>query len=131
METRRLGLAASACALVSAVLLVAAIPLNERAVRLENGVTGDSATYALAFAVLLALVASSLSLRFGVSAGRRILEGAGQGEHIIIDARRQSGLTYEVALRAIGRAYGAVQAGRITLIRIIGAGFDISLPPPP
>jgi hypothetical protein len=62
---------------------------------------------------------------------RRILEDAGQGEHIIIDARRQSGLTYEIAFRAIGRAYGAVQAGRITLIRIIGAGFDIALPPPP
>lgn len=62
---------------------------------------------------------------------RRILEGAGQGEHIIIDARKQVGLTSELALRAIRRAYGAVQAGRITLIRIIGDGFDIALPPPP
>jgi hypothetical protein len=37
---------------------------------------------------------------------RRILEGAGQGEHIIIDARRQAGLTYELAQAAISRAYG-------------------------
>lgn len=55
---------------------------------------------------------------------RRILEGAGQGAHIIVDVRRQSGMTLELARRAVSRAYGADTARRILLVRVIGDGFD-------
>jgi hypothetical protein len=59
---------------------------------------------------------------------RRILEGAGQGSHIIADARAQAGITLELAERAVRRAYGAERSGRIQQIRIIGPDFDITRP---
>ncbi len=60
---------------------------------------------------------------------RRILDGAGQAGHIIIDARGQTGLTQELAERAIRRAYGFdLQRKRLKEIRIIGNGFDILIP---
>ena len=43
------------------------------------------------------------------SLSRRILDGAGQAPHIIVDATAQAGMTVEVARRAIARAYGAQQ----------------------
>lgn len=67
--------------------------------------------------------------------GRRILDGAGQAPHIIADVRRQAGMTEELAQRAARRAYGADRAGRIQSIRLIGQGFDVTIPriasPPP
>ena len=65
------------------------------------------------------------------SLSRRILDGAGQAPHIIIDARGQTGLTAELASRAARRAYGfEVSKGlsRIQQIRFIGKGFDITIP---
>lgn len=59
---------------------------------------------------------------------RRILDGAGQAGHIIVDGRGQAGLTRELAERAIRRAYGADQSARLQEIRIIGQGFDITVP---
>jgi len=61
--------------------------------------------------------------------GRRILEGAGQAPNIIIDARRQAGLTAALAGEAIRRAYLAdKQLMRLQTIRILGDGFDILIP---
>ncbi|PKO22889.1 MAG: hypothetical protein CVU38_06915, partial [Chloroflexi bacterium HGW-Chloroflexi-1] len=60
---------------------------------------------------------------------RRILDGAGQAGHIIIDARGQAGLTQTLAERAIRRAYGCdLKPGRLQEIRMIGNGFDITVP---
>ena len=60
--------------------------------------------------------------------GRRILDGAGQAPHIIADVRQQAGMTEELAQRAVRRAYGADTAGRIQSIRLIGQGFDVTVP---
>ncbi|XXF79126.1 hypothetical protein P2318_05075 [Myxococcaceae bacterium GXIMD 01537] len=56
---------------------------------------------------------------------RRILEGAGQAAHIIVDARRQAGMSIDVARRACARAFGADTTRRIRAIRVIGRDFDI------
>lgn len=61
------------------------------------------------------------------SLSRRILEGARQASRVIIDARRQAGLTRELAKEAILRAYGADKLGRLTWVRIIGNGFGFAL----
>jgi len=58
----------------------------------------------------------------------RILDGAGQAGNIIIDARGQVGLTQAEAARAIRRAYGADKLSRLQEIRIIGNGFEITVP---
>jgi hypothetical protein len=67
--------------------------------------------------------------------GRRILDGAGQAPNIIADVRAQAGMTEELARRAARRAYGADSAHRIQSIRLIGQGFDVTIPrittPPP
>lgn len=67
--------------------------------------------------------------------GRRILDGAGQAPNIIADVRAQGGMTEELARRAASRAYGADSAHRIQSIRLIGQGFDVTIPrittPPP
>lgn len=60
--------------------------------------------------------------------GRRILDGAGQASHIIADVQEQAGMTRELAERAVRRAYGADKAKRIQQIRILGNGFDITVP---
>jgi|GEM_PF-5914094 len=60
--------------------------------------------------------------------GRRILDGAGQAPHIIADVRQQAGMTLELAQRAARRAYGADSAARIQSIRLIGQGFDVTIP---
>lgn len=70
------------------------------------------------------------------SLGRRILDGAGQGKHIIADVTSQPGITQEIAERAVRRAYGAERINaaklgvppRIEQIRIIGPDFDIVRP---
>ncbi|HVV84667.1 MAG TPA: hypothetical protein VHE35_16490 [Kofleriaceae bacterium] len=59
---------------------------------------------------------------------RRILEGGSQGNHVIVDVRAQAGMTRDDALRAVRRAYGADKAGRIQQVRVIGAGFDETVP---
>ncbi len=61
----------------------------------------------------------------------RIQSGVGQGAHIIIDARRQHGMTEAIANRAIRRAYGAfADRGdtRVQNIRVIGPDFDLRVP---
>jgi hypothetical protein len=60
--------------------------------------------------------------------GRRILDGAGQAPNIIADVRQQAGITLELAQRAARRAYGADRAARIQSIRLIGQGFDVTVP---
>jgi Contact-dependent growth inhibition CdiA C-terminal domain len=64
------------------------------------------------------------------SLSRRILDGAGQGSNIIIDARNQIGMTEEIAKSSILRAYGAqrkLNNIRISEVRVIGSNFDITL----
>jgi contact-dependent growth inhibition (CDI) system CdiA-like toxin len=67
--------------------------------------------------------------------GRRILDGAGQAPNIIADVRAQADMTEELARRAARRAYGADSAHRIQSVRLIGQGFDVTIPrittPPP
>jgi hypothetical protein len=58
----------------------------------------------------------------------RIMDGRGQAGSIIVDARPQAGMTEEIALRAIRRAYGADGLAKIKSIRIIGNGFDVVRP---
>jgi len=59
---------------------------------------------------------------------RRILEGAGQAPNLIIDGRRQAGLTAKLAMQAIRRAYTADKLSRLLTIRVLGDGFDITIP---
>lgn len=62
---------------------------------------------------------------------RRILDGAGQAPNIIIDGRRQAGLTVDLAREAIRRAYFADKVlQRLANIRILGEGFDVIIPRP-
>ena len=64
------------------------------------------------------------------SLSRRILDGAGQGSHIIIDARRQTGLTKEIAERAVVRAFVKQTKDlnvRITQVRLIGNNFEVTI----
>jgi hypothetical protein len=60
----------------------------------------------------------------------RIMDGRGQATHIIIDARNQAGMTQELAERGVRRAYGRDNqlGGTIMQIRVIGNGFDITVP---
>lgn len=74
--------------------------------------------------------------KISASLGRRILDGAGQGKHIIADVRGQAGMSQSIAERAVRRAYGAEikNAGkmgvppRIEQIRVIGSDFDVVVP---
>ena len=59
---------------------------------------------------------------------RRILEGAGQAGHIIVDARNQAGVTRELAAQAARRAYGADKSSRIQRILLIGSDFELLVP---
>ncbi len=63
----------------------------------------------------------------------RIMDGRGQATQIIVDARGQAGMTQEIAERGIRRAYGADNklGGKIQSIRVIGDGFDITVPRAP
>ena len=63
----------------------------------------------------------------------RVMDGRGQATQIVVDARGQAGMTQEVAERGIGRAYGAdnKHGGKIQSIRVIGNGFDITVPRAP
>jgi hypothetical protein len=60
----------------------------------------------------------------------RIMDGRGQAAQIIVDARGQAGMTKEIAERGIKRAFGADNATgkKIQSIRVIGDGFDITVP---
>lgn len=62
------------------------------------------------------------------SLSRRILEGAGQASHIIIDARQQPGMTIEIAKQAARRAFGADGAARLKNVRLLGRDFDLTIP---
>ena len=79
----------------------------------------------------LKTVSKLTSSDLSAALGRSILDGAGQAGNIIIDARGQAGLTRELAERAIRRAYGADKLARLKEIRIIGEGFDITIPATP
>jgi filamentous hemagglutinin len=54
----------------------------------------------------------------------------GQATQIVVDARGQAGMTQEIAEQGIRRAYGADNklGGKIYSIRVIGPGFDITVP---
>lgn len=76
----------------------------------------------------LKTISSLTSRDLSGALGRRILEGAGQAPHIIADVRGQTGMTRELAQRAIRRAFGADTLGRIQQIRVIGRDFDLVVP---
>ncbi len=66
----------------------------------------------------------------------RVMNGRGQASSLIVDVRGQPGMTEQIAERAARRAYGADRAtaggasrGPIKSIRMIGANFDITVPP--
>jgi filamentous hemagglutinin len=63
----------------------------------------------------------------------RIMDGRGQATQIVVDAKGQAGMTQEIAERGIRRAYGADNklGGKIQSIRVIGPGFDITVPRAP
>jgi hypothetical protein len=60
----------------------------------------------------------------------RIMDGRGQANHILVSVLDQAGMTLEIATRGIRRAYGAdnKSGGKIQSIRIIGQGFDVTVP---
>lgn len=61
----------------------------------------------------------------------RILDGASQAKHIILDVADQPGMTKEAAERAAARAYGRLRqlgSDAVTQVRIIGKDFDITIP---
>jgi len=61
---------------------------------------------------------------------RRILEGAGQAPHIIVDARGQVGMTQEIAENAVKRAFVKQTKDdnvRIVRVRIVGQSFDVMI----
>jgi len=60
--------------------------------------------------------------------GRRILDGAGQAPNILVDVTKQSGMTRDIADRAVRRAYGADNLQRIQEVRVIGQDFDFTVP---
>jgi hypothetical protein len=59
---------------------------------------------------------------------RRILEGAGQAPVVVAEVSSQMGMTEDIARRAVRRAFGADTLGRIQAIRVIGLGFDFTVP---
>jgi hypothetical protein len=75
-------------------------------------------------------VADTTSDGISKAIANRVMNGRGQATDIIVDARGQAGITQEIAERGIGRAYGADNktGGKITSIRVIGPGFDITIP---
>ena len=56
-------------------------------------------------------IANTSPDRLSGSISSRILDAKGQSGNVIIDARSQSGMTTEIAERAIVRAYGADRDG--------------------
>jgi hypothetical protein len=58
----------------------------------------------------------------------RIMSGRGQSDNIIADARKQAGMTKEIAERAIRRAYGIDNRDKrsIKSITVIGKDFSIT-----
>jgi Contact-dependent growth inhibition CdiA C-terminal domain len=75
-------------------------------------------------------VADTTSEGISKAIARRVMDGRGQSTDVVVDARGQAGITQEIAERGIRRAYGADNAtgGKITSIRVIGPGFDITIP---
>jgi filamentous hemagglutinin len=75
-------------------------------------------------------VADTTSDGISKAIANRVMNGRGQATDIVVDARGQAGITQEIAQRGIRRAYGADNAtgGKITSIRVIGPGFDITVP---
>jgi len=69
------------------------------------------------------------SLSSGLS--RRILDGGSQASKISLDVSDQTGMTREIAERAIKRAYGNLDrraSESIKEVRVYGKGFDITIP---
>ncbi|MEO0443929.1 MAG: hypothetical protein AAFZ92_09355 [Pseudomonadota bacterium] len=62
------------------------------------------------------------------SIASRIIDARGQSGDIVINAPNQSGLTQEIADRAIRRAFGADTKQGINSIRIIGSDFELFVP---
>ncbi len=61
----------------------------------------------------------------------RILDGASQAKHIILDVADQPGMSREITERAVARAYGRLRqlgSDAVTQVRIIGKDFDVTIP---
>lgn len=67
----------------------------------------------------------------------RILDGAGQALHSIVDVREQAGMTKEIAERGVLRAFGRqtqilrqgeAARAKVTEVRVIGKDFDVTVP---
>ena len=58
---------------------------------------------------------------------RRVMDGRGQASQIIVDTRKQAGMTEAIARRGVARAFGADNRTGATInsIRVIGHNFDI------
>jgi hypothetical protein len=69
-RARSARLVAAAMSAIAVVALVIAIPVNERAVRIEGGGVTDGAFLPLAIAALVAAVAGGISLRAAVAVER-------------------------------------------------------------
>ena len=69
------------------------------------------------------------SLSSGLS--RRILDGGSQASKVSLDVSDQTGMTREIAERAVMRAYGALKTLKnVTFneVRIYGKDFDFTIP---
>jgi hypothetical protein len=75
-------------------------------------------------------VADTSSDGISKAIANRVMNGRGQSTDILVDVRGQAGITQEIAERGVKRAYGAdiKTGGKITSIRVIGPGFDITIP---
>ena len=76
-RARQLRLLAAACALLAAILLGAAIVLNENAVNYEDRVTGDGGSYVTGVALVLALLAGLLAVRSAANPEAREVHAPG------------------------------------------------------
>jgi Contact-dependent growth inhibition CdiA C-terminal domain len=62
---------------------------------------------------------------------RRILDGGSQAPRVTLDVSKQTGMTKEIAERAVSRAFGNQNfrgSDKIKEIRIYGKDFDITIP---
>jgi hypothetical protein len=68
-RARRFRLAASTCAALGALLLVAAIALNDHAIGAEDGIVPDDAFGSFVIGIVLAVAAGALGVRSGINLG--------------------------------------------------------------
>ena len=62
---------------------------------------------------------------------RRILDGKSQASKVTLNVTNQTGMTKEIAERAVDRAYGALKTQKnvnFKEVRIYGKDFDFTIP---